>query len=120
MGSQFVEQRGTPRIQPFVAPCRILEGSRGHTAYLTDLSIRGARVSWEGPALARGAPVVLEIKIGRKAAHSRLHAEVKWARPSARGGHSFGLTFENLPAAEQQALEAVVAEFRRRAEQLAS
>jgi hypothetical protein len=115
-----VEKRSTPRIQPFVAPCRLLEGTRGHTAYLTDLSSRGARVTCEGAALAPGDPVVLEVKVGRKAAHSRLRAEVKWVRPAVRGGHSLGLTFHNLPPGEQQALDAVMAEFRRRAEQLAS
>jgi hypothetical protein len=120
MVSRSMEQRGTPRIQPFVAPCRILEGSRGHTGYLTDLSIRGARVSYEGAVLMPGAAVELEVKIGRKAARSRLHAEVKWVRPAARWGHSLGLTFHNLSAAERQALERVVADFRRRAEQLAS
>ena len=41
------DKRRTPRIQPFVAPCRILEdpGPRPLAGYLTDLSTRGAQVS---------------------------------------------------------------------------
>ena len=43
----MTEQRKTPRIHPFVAPCRVVSESRAVAGYLTDLSEAGARVTCE-------------------------------------------------------------------------
>ena len=115
------DKRQTPRIQPFVAPCRVLEepGPRPLGGYLTDLSLRGAQVSTQGLPPAPEAAVVLEVRLGTEPAATRLPARVKWVRAAERGDwHAFGLTFEAIDAAGQRALEAVVEDFRRRAAQL--
>ena len=112
------EKRVTPRIQPYVAPCRVLSGERRIPGYLADLSVRGARVACDTVAPEVGAAVVLEVRFGRQVRHSRLAAEVKWAKPSETG-HVFGLTFTSVTPQEQLILESVVDEFRRRAAQIA-
>jgi|SRR5919197_4437091 hypothetical protein len=115
------DKRQTPRIQPFVAGCRVLYGAgpRALAGYLTDLSPRGAQVSSEGLPPPPEAEVVLEVRLGRAPALTRLPARVKWIRPAERGDwHAFGLSFEGISAAEQRTLETVVDEFRRRAAQL--
>ncbi len=113
------EKRRTLRIQPYVVPCRITAGARRLPGYLTDLSTKGARVSCdvEPPAAGR---VILEVRFGRQVRYSRLPAEIKWTHPpSASESHTLGLTFDGVTAEEQAILESVVAEFQRRAEQLA-
>jgi hypothetical protein len=114
------EKRRTPRIQPYVAPCRVATGERRLRGYLADLSSAGARVSCDGPAPAVGARVVLEVRFGSQVRHSRLPAEVKWVRADEEvgGRHVFGLTFSGVGAEEQRVLDSVVDEFRRRAELL--
>jgi hypothetical protein len=117
------DKRRTPRIQPFVAPCRVLEepGPRPLSGYLTDLSPRGAQVSTQGLPPAPEASVVLEVRLGADPAPTRLSARVKWVRAAEHGDwHAFGLTFEAVDAAGQRVLEAVVEDFRRRAAQLSS
>jgi hypothetical protein len=117
------DKRRTPRIQPFVAPCRVLEEPGPHplAGYLTDLSPRGAQVSTQGLPPAPEAAVVLEVRLGSEPAVARLPARVKWVRAAEHGDwHAFGLTFEAISAAEQSMLETVVEEFRRRAAQLSS
>jgi hypothetical protein len=116
------DKRRTPRIQPFVASCRVLEdpGPRPLSGYLTDLSPRGAQVSTQGLPPTPEAAVILEVRLGNDAAPSRLPARVRWVRPAEHGDwHAFGLTFETLSAAELARLESVVQDFRRRAAQLA-
>ncbi|MBI3932916.1 MAG: PilZ domain-containing protein [Acidobacteria bacterium] len=114
------EKRQAPRIQPYVAPCRVVESERRIPGYVTDLSTMGARISADVPPPDPGTPVVLEIRFGRQLRHSRLAAEVKWIRPAAATGesHSFGITFTGVTAEEQRALESVVEEFQRRAAQI--
>jgi hypothetical protein len=114
------EQRRTLRIQPYVAPCRVLLGERRLRGYLADLSTDGARVSCDGPAPAVSASVVLEVRFGREVRHSHLPAVVKWVKadPEVKGRHVFGLIFGALPEDARRALESVVDEFRRRAELL--
>jgi hypothetical protein len=114
------EKRRTPRIQPYVAPCRLATGERRLRGYLADLSPAGARVSCDGPAPAVGATVVLEVRLGREPRHSRLPAEVKWVRADeeVKGRHLFGLTFSGVDDEEQRTLQSAVDEFRRRAELL--
>jgi hypothetical protein len=117
------EQRRTPRIQPFVAPCRVLEepGPRPLAGYLTDLSTRGAQVSTQALPPPPEAAVVLEVRLGSEPTVTRLTARVKWARAAEHGDwHTFGLTFEGADAAELRVLEAVVEDFRRRAAQVSS
>jgi hypothetical protein len=116
------DKRRAPRIQPYVAPCRVLEGTRRLTGYLADLGYQGARVHCEAPPPAVGAAVILEVRLGRRTSpRSRLLGEVKWVR--ARGGqaagHMFGVTFKELTSEQQRAVESVVEEFRRRAAELA-
>ena len=118
MRARVKEKRKTPRIQPFVAPCLVVDHARRIPAYVTDLSPRGARVACDGEPPLVGAAVVIEVRIGRKISRSRLPAVVKWARPGPRGIHLFGLTFEGVAGEEQRHLEAVVEEFRRRAAQI--
>src|SRR5262249_17311534 len=115
------EKRRTPRIQPYVAPCRIVHGAHRFPAYLADLSTLGARISSDVGPPEPGATVVIEVRFGRQVRFSKLHAEVKWVRPGSGAGepHLFGLTFTGVKAEEQRVLEAVVEEFRKRAEQLA-
>ena len=113
------EQRKTVRIQPFVAPCRVVAKERAVSGYLTDLSDAGARVTCEAEPPAQGAEVTLELRIGRVATRSRLRARVEWAR-AQESGSVFGLSFAGLPGEQQAALTAVVAEFRRMASEIAS
>ena len=117
------DKRQTPRIQPFVAPCRVLQepGPRPLPGYLTDLSPRGAQVSTQGLPPPPEALVVLEVRFGSDPAATQLPARVKWVRGAEHGDwHAFGLTFDAISAAEQRMLESVVEEFRRRAAQLSS
>jgi PilZ domain-containing protein len=117
------DKRRTPRIQPFVAPCRVLEepGPRPLAGYLTDLSTRGAQVSTQSLPPHPEAAVVLEVRLGSEPTITRLPARVKWARAAEHGDwHTFGLTFEAIDTAELRVLEAVVEEFRRRAAQVSS
>ena len=114
------EKRRTLRIQPYVAPCRVVAGGQRFPGYLTDLSTKGARVSCDLDPPPAGVPVVLEVRFGRQVRYSRLPAEVKWTRPPGEDEtHTLGLTFEGVTAEEQEVLEAIVREFQRRAEQLA-
>jgi hypothetical protein len=113
------EQRKTPRIQPFVAPCRVVAGAQAVTGYLTDLSEAGARVICETAPPADGQAVTLELRIGRVAARSRVPARVEWVRPAEKGS-LFGLSFAGLAPEPHEALRAVVAEFRRLADEIAS
>jgi hypothetical protein len=119
MGARITEKRRTPRIQPYVVPCRVVRGRRRFIAYLTDLSPRGGRVACDADPPPPGTRVVLEVRIGRRVSHSRLPAVVKWARAGTRGTHTFGLTFQKISAEARRALEIVLDDFRRLAAQIA-
>ena len=119
MGARITEKRRTPRIQPYVAPCRVVRGRRRFVAYLTDLSPRGGRVACDVDPPPAGTRVVLEVRLGRRVSHSRLPAVVKWARSGIRGTHTFGLTFRGISAEARRGLEVVVDDFRRLAAQIA-
>jgi hypothetical protein len=114
------EKRRAPRIQPFVTPCRVWHGVRHFPGYLADLSILGARVDCDAEPPLVGDAVVLDVRFGREVRHSRLPGEVKWVRigRGEQDSNAFGLTFTSVTAEERQVLESVVAEFRRRAEEL--
>jgi hypothetical protein len=114
------EKRQTPRIQPYVAPCQVLDGEQRLSAYLTDLSPRGAQVFCDSRAPTPGSIITLEVRLGGRMSVSGLSAEVKWVREGGAGpGLSFGLTFKMLSAGQRELLERVIAEFRRRAAELA-
>jgi PilZ domain len=114
MGAQE-EKRRTPRIQPFVAPCRYVLGGKRVAGFITDISERGGRIHSDVEPPAVGAALTLEARLGRHATHLRIPATVRWSRPSPRGGFLFGLSFDGIAAETQHALEGVVDEFRRRA-----
>lgn len=121
MTARSPDQRQTPRIQPFVAPCRLVAGERRIPGYLSDLSTRGARVSCDEEPPPVGADVMLEVRFGREVLYSRLPAEVQWvqAGPDPSSPPDLGLRFKEVSTEDQKVLEAVVQEFRRRAAQLA-
>ena len=113
MSPSLKEKRATPRIQPYIVPCLLIDGDSGLPGYLTDLSTRGGRAACEGELLV-GRAVVLEFRIGRQVEPSRIKAAVKWIRKTARGMRAVGLRFEKVAPAERKALEELVEEFRRR------
>lgn len=115
--AQGREKRRTLRLQPFVTPCKIVEGDDRLGGYLTDLSTEGARVSCNR-ALAAGAQhVVIEVRFSGRPAASLLPARIQWMQAGGHPGEAvvFGVIFDGLAAAEQLALESVVEEFQRRA-----
>ena len=112
------EQRRSQRIQPFVAPCRLVEGGRHLSGFVVELSVHGARISCEEEAPSVGDRFVLEVRLGKQVAHSHIACEVKWVK-SRDGRHDFGLTFTKVEPEDQRVLEEIVEEFKRRASQLA-
>ena len=112
------DKRKAERVQPFIVRCLIVDGPRRLAGYLTDLSATGAQVAVEGETPAAGASVVVEVRLGRGTAATphRLPATVQWAR-GEKPPPSFGVTFQ-ITAEERQAIEAVLADVRRRAEQI--
>jgi hypothetical protein len=109
------EKRHTQRIQPFVAPCRYVLGEERIPGFLTDISERGGRIHTELEPPAIGTTLTVEARLGQKATPLRLPGTVRWARPAPRGGFVFGLSFDGIGPEEQQVLDGVVDEFRRRA-----
>ena len=109
------EKRRTPRIQPFVAPCRYVVGEQRVPGFLTDISRAGGRVQTDAAPPAVGARVTVEARLGHKALPVRLAATVRWAGSSPRGGNVFGVSFDGIGPDEQAILDGVVAEFERRA-----
>jgi hypothetical protein len=107
--------RRTPRIQPFVVPCRYVLGEHRIAAFLTEISRGGGRVQTESMVPEVGAPVTIEARLRHKALPVRLPATVRWVAPSSRGGSVFGVSFDGAGRDEQDVLDRVVAEFERRA-----
>jgi hypothetical protein len=110
------EKRQGERIQPFLAPCRIAHGGRRFAGHLIELSREGGRVACKAAPPPPGAPVVLEVRFGKGPERTRLPAQVRWSgpQPHPQDGHLFGVTFAAADEAER-AVEAALAEFRRRA-----
>ena len=120
MSAGHEEKRRTPRIQPFVAPCTVMEGERRSPGYITELSLEGARVTCDGPCPEVEAWVTVDVRLPRQADRSRLAGRVKWVQPAeSRKGHTFGITFEGMSPEETANVAAVLAEFRRLADELA-
>jgi Tfp pilus assembly protein PilZ len=113
------EKRRTQRIQPFVAPCYVALASRRMAAYLTDLSIEGARFACDADPPALEEWVTIEVRLPREGERNSLAGRVKWVQPAeSRKGHAFGITFDGTNASGQEAVARVLAEFRRLAAQL--
>lgn len=108
------EKRRTPRIQPYLAPCRVIVGEARVPGYVTDLSLRGARVRSEDEPPTADTSVILEMRLGGGIAHSRLSARVKWMRATDEG-YTFGVVFEALAEEAEEALRTVLDEFKKRA-----
>ena len=117
-GKAAREKRQDPRIQPFVAACRYVQGERRVAGFLTDLSRAGARIHADVEGPGKGTAIVVEVRMGRVATHVRLPATVRWGQPSSRGGFVFGVSFDGIGSEEQKLLDGVIEEFRRRASQL--
>src|SRR5881628_1124156 len=109
------DKRKAARVQPFVVRCLIVDGARRVPGYLTDLSPMGAQVTVEGDPPSAGATVVVEVRLGRggDVTARRLPATVQWARGESPPP-SFGVTFQ-IADDERRAIEAVLADIRRRA-----
>jgi hypothetical protein len=110
------EKRQTPRLQPFVTACQVEDGPRRLRGWLTDLSLKGARVAIEQELPPVGGTVTIEVRFGRRPA-TRLQCRVKWTQPAPDPSEtaSFGVTFEELDAERQALLRAVIDEFQQRA-----
>ena len=108
-------RRRSERIQPFVAPCRYVVGEARVPGFLTDISRHGGRVHTDIEPPAIGVGLTVEIRVARQPIALRLPASVRWARPGERGGFVFGVSFDGASADEQQALDALVEGFLRRA-----
>ena len=111
------EQRRAARLQPFVAPCRVIDGQRQIQAYLTNLSASGARISSDEPLRPGVRSLLIEVRFARRAKSCRLSARVKWTKAGTtpREAVVVGVTFERLPALGKALLDSVIKEFRRRA-----
>jgi protein involved in temperature-dependent protein secretion len=106
------DKRTSPRVQPFVMRCRLSFAGRTATGYLTDLSVRGARVYVQDQPPAAGARLEIEVRFRHTSRHSRLGAEVKWTRLADDGrGHRVGVRFLGLGRDERALLDHVVEEF---------
>lgn len=114
MGGQQ-NRRRSERIQPFVAPCRYIVGEQRVPGFLTDISRHGGRVHADVEPPATGTELTVELRIARQPVALRLPATVRWGRASERGGFVFGVSFDGAGASEQEALDALVEGFLRRA-----
>jgi len=112
--------RATHRIWPFVVSCHVVVADeRRLPGYLTDISAAGARVLCDEDPPWVGSGVVLEVRLGRRLVRTRLPARVIWLGDGPAGARVFGLAFAEIGSEERAILEAVVADFQRRASELA-
>ncbi|MGE0456249.1 MAG: PilZ domain-containing protein [Vicinamibacteria bacterium] len=114
--SDHNEKRQTPRLQPFVTACQVDDGARRLRGWLTDLSLKGARVAIEQELPPVGGAVTIEVRFGRRPP-ARLSCRVKWAQPAPDPSETatFGVTFEGLDPERQALLRTVIEEFQQRA-----
>jgi c-di-GMP-binding flagellar brake protein YcgR len=111
----YDKRRQSQRIQPFVAPCRYVVSEQRVSAFLTDISRGGGRVTVESEPPAAGASITIELRLARQPVALRLPATVRWSRQAERGGYVFGVSFDGIGPDEQQALDTLVEGFLRRA-----
>jgi len=112
-----VEKRSTPRVQPFVVQCGVSAGDLQHSAYLTELSVAGARVVSTKAPPAAGTALALDIRFARRMEAVRVPARVVWVEPRSgpRGTVVFGVSFDGISAEDRRLLDTVLNEFRRKA-----
>ena len=116
MSSAGREQRHTARLQPFVVRCRVSWAGGRTSAYITDLSVHGARLSLLEEPPAAGLRVAVEVRFSREHRQWCLHGEAKWRRTlESKGGYSMGVRFVELGAEERALLDRVVEDFRSQA-----
>jgi len=108
-------RRRSERIQPFVAPCRYVVADARIPGFVTDISRQGGRVHTDVEPPAVGVELVVELRVARQPVALRLPAQVRWAKPSERGGFVFGVSFDGAGPDEQKALDELVSGFLRRA-----
>jgi hypothetical protein len=111
------EQRKGERIQPFLAPCRVIHEERRFAAHLIELSLGGGRVACRALPPPAGAAVVLEVRFEAGAERTRLSAVVRWARrlPDSEDGHMFGVTFASADEGAERVVAEAIEQFRLRA-----
>lgn len=108
------EKRGTARLQPFVVRCRVGWEGVKTPAYITDLSVHGARLSLPVEPPAAGVRVAIEVRFRMERRQWSLHGEAKWRR-TLESKFSMGLRFVELGAEERALLDRVVEDFRSQA-----
>ena len=111
------DKRKTRRIEPYLTPCHVVVGRRRLSGYVTNLSVRGARVYSDEKPPRVGQRLTLELRLRRRAAKHRLPAEARWVRTAsdATGLHSFGVSFKGLTSEERLTVDSVLVAFRERA-----
>jgi hypothetical protein len=116
-----MEKRKTPRVGPYVTPCKIATDDGRTSGYLLDLSQRGAQISSGAAPPGPGSAVTLEVKLGA-AVSSKIRAVIRWVQPpfdGPGGMYHFGVGFEDVDADTRKLLDAILEDFRRRAADLA-
>ena len=111
----YANRRQAQRIQPYVAPCRYVSGEERVSAFLTDISRGGGRVTAAPEPPSVGSTVTIELRVARQPVALRLPAVVRWSRQAERGGYVFGVSFDGVGREEQEALDSLVEGFLRRA-----
>lgn len=112
------DKRATRRIQPFVVRCRLTGQAGAFSAYITDLSLRGARITLEAEPPAAGERIGLDVRF-RGTTHTHLAGDVQWVLPGGpEGSFSLGVRFVGLTPEDLELLERTVAEFEEQAARL--
>ena len=112
------DNRRSQRLRPFVVACTVVHGERRVRGFLTDLSLRGARISCEEVVPEDGAEVVIEVRFSRRAPLARLPGRVRWSRRPDETRASFGVVFERPSAEDRRLVESAIEAFRSRAEMI--
>lgn len=115
------DQREHPRVAPFVVQCRITHGEETTSAYILNLSPGGALIAWPNQLPQSGARLTIVAHFRGYKAGVRLPARVAWARinDEQAGSALIGVDFPDLPVAERQVVEEVLADFKGKAALLA-
>jgi hypothetical protein len=111
------EKRGAPRVQPFIVLCGITDGDEHRSAYLTDLSVAGARIASTQALPAAGTALRLDVRFAGQLEPVQLPVRVIWVQPGGgpRETNVFGVSFDGISLEDHRLLDTVLAEFRRKA-----